>query len=509
MKKKWIAPILLAGILFLGVNETEVKQLYAKTDDTHIYQGISIEGIDVSGDTKEEAQKKVDSYIKTLQNKEVTFETKLGTTTKSMKDLGLTYTNKEVVQQAYSYGKVGNIIRRYKEQKDAQQDSVKFVLNKNIDTKKAKEQIQQSEDNLIQHAKNATLTRQNGTFQIIKEEEGTVIDYDQSMKQLKQYVSNEWNKKDATFALKTVVEEPKYKSEDLSEVKDVLGTFTTNYSSSTEDRAQNVSNATAHINGTVVYPGEEFSTYDKIAPYTYENGYRTGKAYSNGEVIDSIGGGVCQVSTTLYNALIRSELEITERMPHSMTVNYVPLAADAAMAGTYKNLKFKNNTDTPIYVEGSTYNRNVTFIIYGKETRPDNRTLEFRSETVATYQPNSVTTSDATMLEGKKVVTRYGHTGYQAKLWKDVYVDGKKEDSILVNTSTYQAVPTLITVGTKKEEPKKEEPKEENPEEEKTTQSDTTEKDSSEKLEKKENSEQQKEQSGVTMEVTPANPGDE
>ena len=474
-----MAALLLAGVMTIGMTAFTQENVYAKTEDDYIYQGISIEGIDVSGNTKEEAQKKIDDYMETLKNTEIQFQTDLDTETVKMEDLGLTYSNKEVVDEAYSYGKEGNVIKRYKEQKDIEQTPIELQLDKTIGSKKFKSTIQESEDQLVQKAENATLKRENNTFQIIPEKEGLTIDYNKSLKNLKSYLNEEWNGQDSSFSLVTKKDIPEYKSEDFNEVTDVLGTFTTSYSSSTSDRAQNVATGAAHINGTVLYPGEEFSTYEKVAPYTYENGYRTGQAYLNGEVIDSIGGGICQVSTTLYNAVIRAELDVTERYPHSMNVSYVPLAADAAMAGTYKNLKFKNNTDTPIYIEGVTYNRTVTFTIYGKETRASNRTIEFRSETLETYQPGAdIEKEDSTMPEGQTVVTQSAHTGYKAQLWKDIYIDGEKTDSVLVNTSTYQASPRRVTVGTKKPE----EPKEEKPTEEETTEG-TTEEGSSEQTE--------------------------
>lgn len=487
MKKKWMASILLAGAIFLGVNGVQTEKTYAKTKDDHIYQGISIDGIDISGDTKDEAQKKVDAYIKQLKEKQVTFKTELGTVSKSMEELGLSYTNKEVVSEAYSYGKVGNIIKRYKEQKDIEQNPVNLKLDKAISVKKVKTEIKESEDALGKEAKNATLKRENGAFQIIPEETGVAVDYKKSANDFKTYVNSQWDGTDIEFALSTVVDEPKYKSDALKEVKDVLGTYTTSFASSTSDRATNVATGAGHINGTVLYPGEEFSTYEKIAPYTYENGYRSGKAYSNGEVVDDIGGGVCQVSTTLYNAIIRSELEVTQRSPHSMIVTYVPLAADAAMAGTYKNLKFKNNTDSPIYIEGTAYNRTLTFTIYGKDTRASNREIKFRSETLETYQPGAdIKKEDPTMMEGQMVVTQSAHTGYKAQLWKDIYIDGEKKDSVLVNTSTYQASPRRVTVGTKKPEVEKpkEEPKEENPED--TTENGKQEENTTESTEKTE-----------------------
>lgn len=498
MKKQWIAALALTSIITMGIIGNSTEAVYAKTEDNYIYNGISIDGIDISGDTKEEAQKKIDTYMNGLKETQIEFKTDLDKVSVSMEEVGLTYANKEVVEEAFSYGKEGNIIKRYKEKKDIEENPLQLTLDKTISTKKLKQVITDSEDTLVQKAQNASIKRENGAFQVIPEKEGLIIDYDKTAKKFKSYVSETWDGQEDTFLVETKKDEPEYKSTDLKEVKDVLGTFTTNYSSSTSDRAQNVATGAEHINGTVLYPGEEFSTYEKVAPYTYENGYRTGKAYSNGEVIDSIGGGICQVSTTLYNAVIRSELEITERYPHSMIVGYVPLAADAAMAGTYKNLKFKNNTDSPIYIEGTTYNRNVTFTIYGKETRASNRKIEFRSETLETYQPGAdIEKEDPTMPVGQSVVTQSAHIGYRAQLWKDVYVDGKKTDSILVNTSTYQASPRRVTVGTKQpEQPKEEETKEEGITEEETK----TPESSEEKSEKKEETTSNSSESTTTSE---------
>ena len=104
-------------------------------------------------------------------------------------------------------------------------------------------------------------------------------------------------------------------------------------------------------------------------------------------MVDSLGGGICQVSTTLYNAGLRAELEVVERSNHAMSVTYVEPADDAAIAGTYKDLKFKNTLDEPVYIEGVTSGKQVTFTIYGQETRPANRTLTFESVTLSTTEP--------------------------------------------------------------------------------------------------------------------------
>ena len=143
--------------------------------------------------------------------------------------------------------------------------------------------------------------------------------------------------------------------------------------------------------------------YETVAPFTAENGYAMAGSYLNGEVVDSMGGGICQVSTTLYNAVLRAELEVVERSPHSMTVHYVELSEDAAIAGTYKDIKITNNYSTPIYIEGTTAGKTLTFTIYGKETRPSNRTLAFESETLSTTPSPTQEIQDPSLPAGQRV----------------------------------------------------------------------------------------------------------
>ena len=155
----------------------------------------------------------------------------------------------------------------------------------------------------------------------------------------------------------------------MAQVKDLLGSFTTSYSTSGPSRSANVENGCNLINGITLYPGEEFSTYQAVAPFSVDNGYYMAGSYINGKVVDSLGGGICQVSTTLYNAVLLSELEVTQRHNHSMIVTYVDPSADAAIAeSSGKDFTFVNNYEYPIYIEGYTENKRITFNIYGKET---------------------------------------------------------------------------------------------------------------------------------------------
>jgi len=249
--------------------------------------------------------------------------------------------------------------------------------------------------------------------------------------------------------LVTQVVEPRGSEEELAKVQDLLGAYSTNYSSSSAGRAKNVQTGCSKVNGTILYPGDEFELCSTVSPFTQENGYELAGAYQNGTTVESFGGGICQVATTLYNAVIRAELDITMRFNHSMQVSYVQPSMDAAIAGNYKDLRFKNNTDAPIYIEGYCSGGIIYFNVFGQETRDANREISFESETLSTTDPETEFKLDSSLAIGYWNVEQTAHTGCVAQLWKIVKVDGVQQSRELFNKSTYQASPKIITIGTK------------------------------------------------------------
>ena len=210
----------------------------------------------------------------------------------------------------------------------------------------------------------------------------------------------------------------------------------------------NVSNGCSLINGTLLYPGDVFSVYETVSPFDAEHGYALAGSYENGTVVETYGGGICQVSTTLYNAVIRAELKITERYAHSMIVNYVKPSMDAAIAGTIKDLKFENNTDAPIYIEGVTGGGVITFTVYGEETRSPNREVIFESEIVSENNPSTQIQGSASYNVGYVSVQQSAHVGKVARLWKIVKENGEEKSREEFNNSNYRASPKIIVVGT-------------------------------------------------------------
>lgn len=467
MKQKRTIIIVIIVLILLLIG-TCGWYVYTVTEQDGYYTGVHVESVDLSGLTKDEAKEKFEQYWNSLLATEV--EIKIGEDTESMtmEELGLTLSNTDVLEEAYELGRTGGIFTRFFQIKKMEKEPQEVKLSVTLNAKTEEENLTERTQSYEHKKKNAKIKRKKGEFVITDEIYGLAINYEESLQQLADKVSSDWNDREPfSFDMTIEVDNPKYTAEDMKQITDKLGSYSTDYGSSASGRKANVAQGADYINGTVVYPGKTFSVYETVAPFTSERGYALAGSYENGKTVQSMGGGICQVSTTLYNAVIRAELQVDERSPHSMTVSYVPRAADAAIAGTYKDLKFTNDTDTPIYIEGKTDGSTITFTIWGKETRPENREIEIYSETTSTSPPSEKKVKDKTLEEGKTKILEQGRTGYTAKLWKIIKIDGEQTDKILLNTSSYSSTTTKIAVGTKKKEEEKKEEKQDQKEEEK------------------------------------------
>lgn len=430
-------------------------QAEAKAEE-RILNGIYVDGIDVSGMTATEAKAAVNQMVneklatsitlKCVGDKEVVV---------TPKDLGMKWSNPQIIDEVADMGKVGNVIERYKFRKDLERED--YVVNTSYSYDKAmiEQLVEDKCMDFNQEAEDMRLVRENGAFTIIEGQQGLRIDSKKAASTIYDYVMYEWNGSDSSVPLPVEVEEPKGSVAELSKVRDILGSYSTSYKTSAAARVANVENGTRLLNGVTLYPGESLSTLELVTPFSVANGYQMAGSYLNGLVVDSLGGGICQVSTTLYNAVLRAELEVSQRSNHSMSVAYVPLSADAAIAESAgKDFCFTNNTDFPIYVEGiTTPDRVVTFNIYGVETRSPGRSVDYVSEVLETIQPTTENIIQVANQPLGYTKVQSAHVGYKARLIKIVYENGVEKSREVVNKSTYKMVPRTVSVGVATDNP--------------------------------------------------------
>lgn len=456
MKKSFMKKIAVLLGMAAALVLSPAKEAEAKSDNT-IKAGIYIGDISVAGMTADEARDAVNGYIDSLQEVEITLlVTEENSVTVTAGELGISWGNPEIVDAAASLGAQGNIVQRYKALKDLEKENKVYEIELDFDIVAINRILADECRQYDTTAVDMGLVLENGVFSIREGQTGYALDVEDSIDVIYDYLAGEWNHEACSIQLSVAVSEPRGSEEELLMVKDLLGTFTTSYSTSNSNRSANIANGCRLINGTLLYPGDEFSTCDTVTPFTERNGYYLAGSYLNGKVVDSLGGGICQVSTTLYNAVLLSELEVTERYNHSMIVTYVNPSADAAISDSSgKDFRFVNNTDYPIYIEGyTTPNKEITFNIYGVETRSAGRTVEYVGEVLETIRPESDTIyPDASQPIGYIGNVEGAHIGYKARLWKIVKEDGVEVSREVINNSSYKMVPRSAVVGVSTADP--------------------------------------------------------
>ena len=226
--------------------------------------------------------------------------------------------------------------------------------------------------------------------------------------------------------------------------RDVLASASTSLNTGNTDRTNNVTLAAQYINGTILNPGEEFSYNDVVGPRTTERGFKAAGAYSNGKLIDEVGGGVCQPSSTLYMAVLRADLEVTERSNHSLTVAYTPLGEDATVSYGSLDFKFKNDTDYPIKLVTVREGSQMKVTIRG--TKADDKTVRLETQILETLTPETIKKTDASLAPGETEVEQTAATGYKTITYKYVTVNGETTKEV-ANRSSYRKRDKIILVG--------------------------------------------------------------
>lgn len=240
--------------------------------------------------------------------------------------------------------------------------------------------------------------------------------------------------------------ETNQKEKILSRITDVLGSYETYYLDGTP-QAANIENSASKINEKLIAPNEEFSVNEAFEPYTSENGYQTGGSYSNGEIIQTIGGGICQTSSTLYNALLMAEIKVTERYNHQMLVGYVDPARDATISDTTQDLKFINNTKDYIRIVAYAESGVCNMTIYGREYRDPRREIVYQSVELSSEEPKVKFIADEALPFSEQQVKKESKRGVVAELWKIELYDGVEVKREKWHTNRYKRLDKEVRVG--------------------------------------------------------------
>lgn len=452
-KKKIIISILIIIAILacsIGVYVVSVQKRVEKWNGK-IYPNVYVENIDLSGLNKEEAVKILDEKImKPIQDKVITV--KAGDKSVEIKyaDLSPKYNIDSTVDNAIKYGK--NLSLFNKNAIITGDDKKEFNLEFTYDENKLAEYEDKLAKMVNTKSENATLKINGGNISVLDGKDGQEIKKEKMVTLVREAINTDLESK-KVVEVPVDITKPKITKEMLSKVDGIIGSFSTSYASSDASRSANVEIATRTVNGTILMPGETFSYNNTLGERTRAKGYRDGAAYIANKVVMVTGGGICQVSTTLYRAALRAGILPTERHNHSMTTSYSGPSGDATVAWGSLDYQFKNPYDFPIYIQGYTSNRHVVFNIYGNKQGMDGKTYELQTVINEKLTPSVKTIEDPNMPVGQKVVEQRPVTGYKSSGYLITYKDGKEVNKKLIAHDVYKMKDEIIKVGTKKAEP--------------------------------------------------------
>ena len=298
--------------------------------------------------------------------------------------------------------------------------------------------LQEIRNEIYKEAKDAYYTKE--PFTVYPHVNG--VDFGISMEEATNLLNNS-NEQTITIPLK--ITEPSVTTNQIGTeaFPNLISTFSTTFSISNSNRTTNIRLASNKINGVVLMPGEEFSYNTVVGPRTAAAGYKTAAVYVGGRVENGIGGGICQVSSTLYNTALRANLQIIKRSNHRFATGYVPLSTDATVSWGGPEFVFKNSRKHPIKIVSQVNGGRITVSIYGCKEDVEYEVV-IQSQTLQTIPMKTEYRTNPALTQGTKKTVQKGHGGYKSRAYRILKLNGEVVSKELLSTDTYAQLPTII-----------------------------------------------------------------
>ena len=509
-KKKFIVLGIIIGVLLIiGLFVSTIFALINISNE-NIVNGVSINGVDVSGLSKEEAKTKIESIYNEKKEKDISLKYGEYETTLSPVLMEVDYKIDEAIENAYSIGKSSNIFKNNYDILFALISKKDIPLEMTLNEEVTRQTIEDMNINLPDVVIESSHSIEDDELIIIKGKSGIIIDTDSLLAQVKERLNNQnasddviempvINKEPDPIDIEKIHEEVYQEAQDAYIVKDPfeihpevegidfdveaakemlkedkeeyvipliitqpeitidelgeeafpdqLATFTTRYDVSDVDRTTNLRLACQKINGTVLLAGETFSYNDVVGARTVAAGYKNAKIYEAGQVVDGLGGGICQISSTLYNAALLANLEIVERRNHQFVTSYVPAGRDATVVYGSTDFKFKNTRQYPIRIVATANAGIATISIYGIKEENE-YTFKFSTKTISSIPYSTQYIDDSTLPQGTEVVKQKGANGLITETYITKLLNGKTISTELLSRDTYSAMTRIVRRGT-------------------------------------------------------------
>jgi len=381
-KAYYMAAVLFFLMLLLSISFYNVEQ--RKLSYIYFHQGIYVDGINISGITKEQALVKLQNHFDgNYGSKSVTLLLGEKKWTIPLESINYKYDLDLTLTYAYNIGREGTLLNRLKTINSLKKRPINLLVSVKFDNEVIVGKLKSIKKELDFASIPSTYTYNYGKISYTSEVEGKVLDINLNKKRIYKQLQNR-NFNDIYLITWTV--KPSISLADVKDIRDVLSTYTTRFNANNSSRVHNITLASKKINNYLLLPGEEFSMDLALGPRTIDQGFMQAPIITRDAVISGTGGGVCQVASTLYNAVLLSMLQVTSRVNHSITLGYVPPGQDATISEGYIDFRFKNNRDYTICIVSEISAGSLTVKIIGK-SRTEDPLVKLRPIIIQEYDP--------------------------------------------------------------------------------------------------------------------------
>ena len=434
-----LALLLLAGAFF-GLNGVSFAV-------DGIIQGVYVGPLDLGGLTRGDAESKLDELADSIESLPVQMVYGENTWQTSAGELGYSLDVDKSLARAEQAGNNGSVFTRLAERQRVKLQGLHIKPDLILDRHQFESKIARAWPDVIVEPENAGFkVLPDDRVTIVPGLMGSKIDFTAMEQELSEQITA--NRTELLkVALPVITIAPRRTTQDIEsmEINGLIARYSTKFDAGQADRTYNIRVAAAALDGLLIAPGEEFSFNRVVGPRSSEAGYKSANVIVNNELVPGLGGGVCQVSSTLYNAVLLANLEIVERNNHSLPVSYVPIGRDATVVYGAVDFKFANNTDFYIYAKSIVSGNNLTVKLYGNTQKTPR--VELSSWVTAKIDPTVVYEKDPNLAEGEKVVKQEGNNGFKAAAVRYVWKGGQKVEETLP-PSLYHPVRRIIAIGT-------------------------------------------------------------
>ena len=413
-----------------------------------INKGVYINGIAFEGMSNNEAKSILDEKFNgKLKKKVIKMSHKSTIFSIEFKALKAHYDVDSAVNKAFKYGKDGNIFSRTLKNLGVNITNHNINLEFVADTSIVNTVVRKISNKINIMPIDAKILLVKNEFKTTPQKKGIEVDKKRLVELIKSAVKPDENDKVIEIPLLNV--DARVKQEMLSKINTEISSYTTFYRTSDAARSGNIRIASEAIDGVLVLPGENFSMNKEVGPRVASKGYKEAHVIVNGELVPGMAGGICQATTTTYNAALLADLQIVQRRGHALKVGYVKAGRDATISGDYIDLKFKNTNKYPIFIHTIIRNGAITVKIYGADEHPGQK-VEITSQVLGQIPPLSpIYINDPTLKIGIEKLETKPNNGLKSIAYRKVYLNGKLVKSETLSKDKYNATRAKILIGTK------------------------------------------------------------